>query len=156
VHLLDLPDGTIFVSGYKDGSIWFYGPASSPNDAWRPTIASVSPKVFGQYWLNGTQLNGLTNGADFGDDGKFATNFPVVTLVDSLGHVTFARSHNFSRLAPTPGAAGYVQFAVPSGLANGTYTVRVTANGVSSTTSSTVTVGGRDMGIASLAAQVLL
>jgi hypothetical protein len=56
--------------------------------------------------VRGTQLNGLTTGGDFGDDGKMATNFPVVSVVDSFDQVTYARSHDFDQMAPRPHIAG--------------------------------------------------
>jgi hypothetical protein len=156
LRLLDLPSGQIFLSGYSDGSMWLYSPAGGPNSSWRPTISFVGPKIFGEYWLTGTQLNGLTTGGDFGDDSKLATNYPLVSLIDGAGHVTYARTHDFDTMIPRPGTVGNFRFAVPTSLTPGTYTIRVAANGVSSASSTTATVGGPDLGFAWLTSVMAL
>ena len=62
-------------------------------------------------------------------------NFPIVYLKDSAGHVYYARSFNFSTMAPsTSGAVESADFSLPSGLPHGTYSLFVSACGVSSST----------------------
>ena len=142
VRMLNLPNGQIFVSGTSDSSIWLYNPEGSPQPSWRPTITSISGPSAGEFTLNGTQLNGLTNGADFGDDAKQNTNFPIVNLVSSTGNVYFARSYNFSQMAPKSGITGSCKLPLPLGIPNGTYNVNVSANGVGSSNSKSLTVTG--------------
>jgi hypothetical protein len=133
IRMLALPNGQVLVSGHNNSN-WLYTPAGQPLAAWRPQITSISAPVNGEYTLNGKQLNGLTTGADFGDDSKLATNYPIVSLSDSAGNVTYARTYNVDQMAPRPNTAGSCKFTVPPFLANGTYVVRVIANGVSSDT----------------------
>src|SRR5262249_42478051 len=120
---LALPNGQIWVSGTGDAHPWLYTPAGTPQPSWRPTITSVSGPAFaggpafGAFTLSGVQLNGLTTGADFGDDNKMATNYPIVWLTDGAGHVTYGRTFNFDQMAPRPNWAGSALFTVPSDLA---------------------------------------
>jgi hypothetical protein len=101
----------------------------------------------------GTQLNGLTTGADFGDDAKMATNYPLVYLTNSSQTVTlFARTHNFDQMAPRPGIKGSFQFETTSVLV-GQFTVHVSASGLSAT-GPTITLPQPDRGVAWLASRL--
>ena len=73
----------------------------------------------GDFTLNGVQLNGLTTGADFGDDNKMATNYPIVWLDDGAGHVTYGRTHDFDQMLPRPSTPGSTLFSIPAGVADG-------------------------------------
>jgi hypothetical protein len=151
VRMLALPRvnttvAQIFVSGYKSGTTWLYTPSGTPSQSWKPTITSIvapASPLYGDFVLSGTQLNGLTTGADFGDDGKMATNYPIVSLTDTSGNVTYARSFNFDQMAPRKATGGSCSFRVPARLPNGTYSVRVSANGVPSSTVN-LTISGMD------------
>jgi MYXO-CTERM domain-containing protein len=128
---LNLPDGEVLATcGSKD---WLYTPDSPPQDAWRPTVTSV---VYGggtTYTLTGTQLSGLINGGDEGDDMTMAENYPIVWLTDSSGDVYFCRTFNFSYMMPSKGSMPETcQFTTPAGLPNGTYSLYVSAVGVPS------------------------
>jgi hypothetical protein len=92
----DMPVGQIFVSGYKSGATWLYTPSGAPSQSWRPTISSIAAPAsptYGDFVLSGTQLNGLTTGADFGDDGKMATNYPIVSLMHAFERDVYACVH---------------------------------------------------------------
>jgi hypothetical protein len=129
VRLLVLPSGDILVSGFTDGAMFLYDSLGKPQDSWRPAITSVS-LIFSQYRLAGSQLNGLTTGADFGDDGKLATNYPIVGIHDeNSGETRYVRSYGFGQMAPTPGVRSDCWFKIPSDV--GGTKVSVTANGVS-------------------------
>jgi hypothetical protein len=61
-----------------------------------------------------------------------STNFPVIRLT-SGGNVYYARTYNWNRTGVQTGAlADTTQFATPAGLPAGTYSLVVTANGISS------------------------
>ena len=60
--------GEIMITG-GGGKAWFYSPATTNSRGYRPTLTSAWA-AFGGFHVTGTQLNGLTNGADIGDDGK--------------------------------------------------------------------------------------
>jgi hypothetical protein len=141
VSLLCLPNGQVWVSGQGSANAWLYTPAGTSQSAWRPTLTSITPGV-GEFTVSGTQLNGLTTGGDFGDDGKMATNFPVAWLTDGAGNVNYARSYNFDQMAPRPGMAGSFVFAVPNSLADGTYTLHASANGVEAANTLPITFSG--------------
>lgn len=143
IRMLALPNGWIIVTGDTNGVLWFYKPEAGGNPAWRPTISAVY-KVFGRYILEGTQLNGLTTGADFGDDAKLATNYPIVSL-SNAGGTSYMRTYDVDQMAPRPGKSGSCKFDVPPAMF-GSFNVAVTANGVSSTSSVSVTVPAKDVG----------
>ena len=54
------------------------------NPAWRPTITSVPATLTrgASYQISGTQFNGLSVGADYGDDATMATNYPLVRITN--------------------------------------------------------------------------
>jgi hypothetical protein len=105
------------------------------NAAWAPTITSVSSDTLtagASYTLNGTQLNGLTQGATFGDDAQADTNFPLVRITNTAtSHVFYARSFGFTRTIAR-GAASSTSFAVPSKIETGSSSLVVVANGIAS------------------------
>lgn len=153
--------GQLLVSGVQGspGTFWLYTPDTSvlPAPSWRPTITSPPVLFFGSFILSGSQLNGLTTGGDFGDDGKVATNFPIVSLVNSSGNVSFGRTIRIDQMAPrrAPNANGTCWFTTPFGLPNGTYTVQVSASGLGvdpNTAAVQLTIPAVDMGPAVLSA----
>src|SRR5262249_4899803 len=70
------PNGALLLST-SGNQLWEYPPAGAPNDSWRPTIASVTSNGDGSYTLTGTQLNGLSEGASYGDDSEMSSNYPI-------------------------------------------------------------------------------
>jgi hypothetical protein len=79
------------------------------------------------------QLNGLTQGASYGDDYQSATNYPLVRITyASTGRVVYARTFNMSSMAVTPNLASHAQFQVPPGAPAGKAALVVVANGISS------------------------
>jgi MYXO-CTERM domain-containing protein len=139
-NYLNLPNGQVMTTG---GSIdWLYTPDSPPQDAWRPTVTSVVFNSGTTYTLTGTQLSGLINGGDEGDDMTAAENYPIVSLTDNSSHVYYARSFNFSNMMPSKGSAPETcQFTTPPGLASGTYNLFVSAVGVQSKVAFPFTTG---------------
>ena len=141
MRLLMLPNGQIMLMNGGQG--WFvYTPAGTPQAAWRPTVSSVSANADGSFTLTGTQLNGRSWGAVYGDDSMMNTNFPVVSLKDGAGHVFYARSFNFSTMGLFTGTTPVTcQFRLPAGIPSGSYSLFVSANGISSATAFPFTVG---------------
>ena len=71
------------------------------------------------------------------DDYQDPQNFPIVYLKNAAGNVYYARSFNFSTMAPsTPGQAESADFTLPTNLPtnlpHGTYSLYVSTCGVSS------------------------
>lgn len=136
--MLDLPDGTVLYSNYTN-QLYTYSPVGSPLPAGKPTISSISANSDGSYHLIGTNLNGISAGATYGDDSQMDSNYPLVRLIDSGGNVRYGRTFNWSstgvRTGNTPVST---EFTIPDGDINGgpggpgTYYLAVVANGISS------------------------
>jgi hypothetical protein len=128
VNFINLPNGQILAAAGSRN--WVYTPIGGPKTAWRPTISSVTANG-STFHLSGTELSGLVSVGE--DDYQNPQNYPIAYLKDSAGHVFFARTFNFSSMGiSTPGEAQTTDFTLPSGLAHGTYTLYVSACGVSS------------------------
>jgi hypothetical protein len=133
-NFLVLPNGQIFATDFS-AYVEIYTPTGSPAPSWAPAITSVPSCVApgGSYVLNGTQLNGLTQGAAYGDDVQGATNYPLVRIVNnSSGHVFYARTSGHSTMSIAPRQAGSTNFAVAAGTEIGASTLYAVANGISS------------------------
>ncbi|MES1185490.1 MAG: hypothetical protein ABUL60_16885 [Myxococcales bacterium] len=159
VRLLVLPTGEIFVSGSTNGDVWLYNPAGSVRDDWRPTVTSISPPIFGKIRVDGIQLNGVSNGADLGDDGKMSTNYPLVRMQSALhGGASYARSFGFSSMTARPDAPGSFWFDASKYLRRGiiilpdTFFMNVVVNGLASTSFIEIPETSLDVGPAIVAA----
>jgi hypothetical protein len=131
ISYVNLPNGQVMTTGGAQD--WLYTPDSEPQDAWRPTVTSVAFNGGTTYTLTGTQLSGLVNGGDEGDDMTMAENYPIVWLKDTSGNVYYCKSSNFSNMMPSKGSTPETcQFTTPAGLSSGTYSLYVSAVGVQS------------------------
>ncbi len=135
-RMLLLPTGQVLFTDFSQ-DVEIYTAAGSPSPAWAPTITK-SPKtvIHGHsYIVSGTQFNGLSQGAAYGDDGQSATNYPLVRITNSAtGHVFYARTYNHSTMAVATGSAIVsTHFAVPAGIELGASEIQVVANGIPST-----------------------
>jgi MYXO-CTERM domain-containing protein len=140
IDYVNLPNGQVMITAGNND--WLYTPDTGPQDAWRPTVSSVVFNSGTTYTLTGTQISGLINGADEGDDMTMAENYPIVYLKDASGNVYFCRSFNFSNMNPSAGPAPETcQFTTPAGLPNGSYDLYVSAVGVQSKNPFPFTVG---------------
>jgi FG-GAP-like repeat len=113
----------------------FYDPSGSPNPAWAPSITSsptcVAPNS--SYVLAGIQLNGLSQGAAYGDDFQSATNYPLIRIVNNTtGHVFYARTSGFSTMSIAPRQAGSANFKVAAATELGGSLLYVVTNGIPS------------------------
>jgi hypothetical protein len=131
-NMLDLPDGTILFNNQGSTQYYVYAPAGTPLAAGKPTIANVSSTGCTTYKITGTQFNGISQGASYGDDWQMSTNYPIVRLT-SGANVYYARTFNWNTTGVQRGAAAdTVSFTLPAGLPTGTYSLMVVANGISS------------------------
>jgi FG-GAP-like repeat len=133
---LVLPTGQILMT-LNCNCVEIYTPIGSPDPAWAPTVTSAPPSCVsfgGTYSLSGTQLNGLSQGAAYGDDFQSATNYPLVRIVyninPNLGF--YARTFGHSTMSIAPGQVGSTNFTVPSNIVPGASTLHVIANGIAS------------------------
>ena len=134
LRMLALPSGDVMV---EDGSanVWFYNNGKAADPGAVPKITSaLSGIVPGQtYAISGTLFNGVSQGAFYGDDGEWATNYPLVRIIQGPA-VTYARTHNHSSMGVAmPDTVVTTYFDVPSNLILGPGTIlEVVANGVPS------------------------
>jgi hypothetical protein len=143
--LLPLPSGQVLVlTPTLNVMARLYTPLGSALAAWRPTIASVPTSLTrGQsYSLTGLQLNGLSEGAAYGDELSAATNYPLARLTNNAsGHVVYARTHHHSSMGVATGATPVTtHFDVPASAEIGATTLVVVVNGIASDPV-TVTIG---------------
>jgi len=139
-RMLVLPTGQIFWVP-ADGSTKFaaiYTANGVANPNWAPTI-STFPSTITHGSLNnrisGTQFNGLSNGAAYGDDAGMNTNFPIIRITNTAtGHVSYAKTHTFSTMGVATGTKIVnTQFDVSATIETGASTLEVVANGIAST-----------------------
>jgi hypothetical protein len=133
--MLDLPDGTVlFVGGQNSGSLYIYAPTGTPLAAGQPAINSITQNLNGSYLLTGTNLNGLSQGAAYGDDEQMNSNYPLVRMTNSVtGDVYYARTYDWSSTGVMTGAKVVTtEFSLPANLPAGIYSLVVVANGNSS------------------------
>jgi hypothetical protein len=110
--------------------------AGSENPNWDPTILQSPANVARgkTYSIGGTQFNGLSNGAAYGDDAQMNSNYPIVRITNNAtGHVFYTRSHNPSTMGVATGTKEvFTHFDVPTGMETGASTLEVVANGLAS------------------------
>jgi hypothetical protein len=131
-RMLVLPTGQVLLANASN-QVAVYTPNGSPQNAWRPTISSIAFNGGSTFTLTGNQLNGLSEGASYGDDAEMSSNYPIIQLVDGNGNVYNARSFNWSSTGVATGTALVTtQFTLPAAVTGGTWAVKVIANGISS------------------------
>lgn len=132
-RMLDLPDGTVLFASGNSRQLYEYQPAGSPLSAGVPTITNIVQNADGSYSLTGTLLNGISEGAAYGDDAQMNSNYPIIRMTANNGQVYFVRTFNWSSTGVMTGTnLVTTEFTVPAGLPVGTYALVVVANGISS------------------------
>jgi hypothetical protein len=130
--MLDLPDGTVLYSDTLT-ILYDYQPSGSTLAAGQPTITGISENADGSYTLTGTLLNGISEGASYGDDAQMNSNYPLVRVTNSVGNVYYERTYNWRSTGVMTGSAPETTlFTNSAGLPPGTYSLVVVANGISS------------------------
>lgn len=134
-HLLVLPTGQIMFTDFST-DVEILTTAGTYQSSWQPTITS-SPATLTPgttYSITGTQFNGLSQGAAYGDDFQDATNYPLVKLVhNSTGYVYYAKTHGHSTMAVATGSTSVsTNFDVPASMPPGACKLYVIANGIPS------------------------
>ena len=131
--LLVLPTGEVIVGG---ATVQLYTSAGQPSRSWAPAISAFPASVLrgSTYAISGTQFNGLSQAAAFGDEEQAATNYPLVRITNqSTGHVFYAKTHDHSTMAVATGSAVVsTNFDVPSGMETGASSLEIVANGIAS------------------------
>jgi hypothetical protein len=131
--LMVLPTGEILVGG---GTTATYTSTGTYETAWAPAISSFPAKVVrgSTYTISGTQFNGLSQAAGFGDELETATNYPLVRITNKkTHHVFYARTHDHSTMGVATGSATVsTNFDVLPATETGASTLVVVANGIPS------------------------
>ena len=137
-RMLVLPTGQILWLVADGGTIdvEVYTSQGKPNSAWAPTLTSVPGTLVrgNSYQISGTQFNGLSFGADYGDDATMATNYPIVRITNvATQHVFYARTHNHTSMGIATGATVVsTTVDIPAGIETGDSKFVVVANGIAS------------------------
>jgi hypothetical protein len=137
-RLLVLPTGQIFYTladGFtKDAEI--YTAKGTHKSSWAPAITTAPSTVTrgDTYKISGTQFNGLTHGAAYGDDAQMNSSYPLVRITNKAsGHVFYARTHDHSTMGVATGKKIVsTSFDVPSDMETGASSLVVVANGIPS------------------------
>jgi hypothetical protein len=131
-RMLMLPNGQVLFSLSRT-QLYVYTPDGAPDPSWQPTISTVMDNGDGSFLLTGTQLNGISEGAGYGDDAEMSTNYPLVQMIGSDGTVYYARTSYWSNIGVATGSTPVsTYFVPPAGLPADTYTLYVIANGIAS------------------------
>ena len=108
-RMLVLPDGNVLLSTLKQSTLG----SSRQQKARRPLAWASDGKqdhhsINGSntYTLTGTQFNGLSEGASYGDDAEMSSNYPIIKLTNSSGTVKYARTFNWTPAVATGSALG--------------------------------------------------
>ncbi len=131
--MLVLPTAQILMSD-NTNTLWLYTPTgttATPLPGTQPTITSITINpATGLPQITGTNLNGPTEGAYYGDDQEMSSNYPLVQLTDLAGNITYATSSNWQTGIVGAGDPT-VDFALPAGKTLADYaTVTVSAEGL--------------------------
>jgi Putative Ig domain len=133
VHsMLCLPDGNLlFVGGQNSQSLYIYTPDGTPLPQGQPTISSITENADGSFHMTGLGLNGISEGAAYGDDEQMETAYPLVRMTNSVsGNVYYARTRNWNSTSVQTGSRVIAtEFNLPQNLPSGNYSLVVVANG---------------------------
>ena len=132
-YMLVLPTGQVLYNGPAELEI-FTDPGA-PNPTWAPRVTSVPTQLAGgsRYTLAGLQLNGLSEGAVYGDDYQSSSDYPLVQITnDGTGAVAYARTWGMTNRSIARQASSCTNFTLPSGTEIGPSELRVIANGIAS------------------------
>jgi hypothetical protein len=127
-----LPDGGVLVANNNSANMFIYSHAGPQLTTYgQPTISSITGPVAGVYTMTGTNLNGLTNGANRDDEGQPGTGFPIV-WVNTYGQRRYCTVTSVNTASIHPGQAVQLTFKLPPDLPGGSFDVGVSASGLQS------------------------
>jgi len=133
-NMVELPTGQILFTDFSN-DVELYTPSGSPNPAWAPTITKLSKTKLSpgkKYIVTGTQLNGMSQGAAYGDDVQAASNYPLVRIINNAtGHVFYCLTDDPSSMGVATGSLSVTaDFTVPTGIETGASQLEVVTNGI--------------------------
>jgi hypothetical protein len=131
-RMLMLPTGQLL---FADGSnqLYVYTPAGAASPVYQPVINALTYNGGGLFTLTGTQLNGQSAGAMYGDDAQMDENYPILRLTSSTGKVYYCRTTNWSTTGVATGSTvETVNFTLDPLMPAGIYLAIVSGAGISS------------------------
>ena len=134
-NLMVLPSGQIMMTDFSSQAE-IYTPIGKPTTHEMPVIKKVPTTITRgtSYTVAGSQLNGLSQGAFYGDDAQMATNYPMVRITNTAtGDMFYARTSGFSAMSVKAGQFSHASFVLPTTAETGASTLVVVADGVAST-----------------------
>jgi hypothetical protein len=134
-NMVVLPTGQVLFTDFSS-TVEIYTPAGQPCAGCAPTIKSVATSLTHgskNNQISGTQFNGLTQGAYYGDDNQSATNFPIVRITDSKGVVVYCKTHGWLGGVATGTKLVSARFDIPLTINLGAASLVVVTNGIPST-----------------------
>lgn len=129
--MLDLPDGNVLYSCETNNQLFVYQPGGPPLEAGKPAISGITANGDGSYHLTGTGLNGISEGAGYGDDAQMDSNYPLVRATDGGGNIFYLPTYNWNSTGVRTGNK-LVSTEFVTGFPPGTYSLVAVANGISS------------------------
>ena len=135
LNMVVLPTGQVLLANEgANFEVFTEDPSTGPQNAWRPTISNLVQNAGGSFTLTGTQINGISEGANYGDDNESATNYPIVQLTDGSGNISYATTSGWSTTNIVTGSTPETtNFTLASGKHLSDYsTLVVIANGIPS------------------------
>jgi hypothetical protein len=130
-----LPTGQVLFTDFSS-SVEIYTPASvTPCAGCAPAIKNVATTLLHgskNNKIRGTQFNGLTQGAYYGDDNQSSTNFPLVRITDSTGVVVYCSTHGWRGGVAQGRRVTAAAFDIPATIHTGAAKLVVVTNGIAS------------------------
>jgi len=134
-NMVVLPTGQVLFTDFSS-TVEIYTPVGQPCAGCAPTIRTVAASLTHgskNNKITGTQFNGLTQGAYYGDDNQSATNFPIVRITDSKGVVVYCKTHGWLGGVATGTKVVSARFDIPTTINLGAASLVVVTNGIPST-----------------------
>jgi hypothetical protein len=129
--MLALPTGQIMFFNDTQ-TVAIYTPEGSPSLAWRPSITGVTISGPNTFALTGKQLNGISEGASYGDDNEMASNYPIVRYTDTSNHIFYGRTFNWNNTGVATAGTLVTTNFTKQPMGPGGYKFEVIANGIPS------------------------
>jgi hypothetical protein len=133
-RMLMLPTGQVLFNPNNGRQFWVFTPDGGPADTDRPEVYTVTDNGGGNFHLTGTGLNGMSEGATYGDDAEMSSNYPIVSITTLDGvTTTYAMTSNWTPgTIQSDGTVLSCDFKLPSGTAAGVYLLTVSGAGIQS------------------------
>lgn len=131
-RMLILPNGNMLMTTGSN-QLWELTADSGPDPSWAPVVTDISHSG-NVYTVKGMQLNGLWEGATYGEDAEMSTNYPIAKLTDANGVVTYARTLNWTAAVATGTKIVSTDFILPNNMGPGPIKLNIIANGIASRT----------------------